>query len=68
MQTPDDLVRLATFLQRYPDLVSEGAIRWQIFNRHENTLEASGAVVKGKNGRWLVSPSRYREWLAGGGA
>ena len=62
---PEDLIKLSVFLRRYPDLASEGSVRWAIFNRADNGLEASGAIAKGQNGRWFVSPSRYREWLAG---
>lgn len=62
----DDAMKLAVFLARYADLVTEGALRWQIFNRGENGLEKCGAIIKGKNGRWYVSPSLYRQWLAGG--
>jgi hypothetical protein len=59
-------MKLPVFLTRYPDIVSQGALRWQIFNRETNGIERAGAVTKGKNNRWYVSPSKYRAWLAGG--
>lgn len=62
---PEDLIRLSVFLKRYPDLVSEGSVRWAIFNRDKNGLAESGAIVKGQNDRWFISPSLFREWLAG---
>jgi hypothetical protein len=64
---PEDLMKLSNFLTRYPDLASNGGVRWHIFNRRSNGIERAGAVVKGVNGRWLVSPSRYRDWLTGCG-
>ncbi len=62
----NDLIKLPVFLKRYPDLVSEGSLRWAIFNRHENGIERVGAVVKAPTGRWLVNIERFREWIAGG--
>jgi hypothetical protein len=62
----DDAMKVTVFVQRYPDLVTEGALRWQIFNRAENGIEKCGAIIKGKNNRWYISPSKYRAWLAGG--
>lgn len=62
----DTLMRLPVFLQRYPDLITEGSLRWAIFNRGENGIEKAGAVVKGPNGRWLVNVEKFREWLTGG--
>lgn len=64
---PEDLMKLTTFITRYPDLASEGSIRWAVFHREKNALEKSGAITKGRDGRWYISPSRYREWLAQGG-
>lgn len=61
----DDHIRLQAFIKRYPDLVSEGSVRWAIFNRDTNGLTESGAIIKARNQRWLISPSKFREWLAG---
>jgi hypothetical protein len=62
----EDAIKLPVFISRYADLATEGGLRWQIFNRHENGIEKAGAIIKGRDGRWYVSPSRYREWLCGG--
>ena len=62
----EDAMRLPTFLARYADLATEGGLRWQIFNRDANGIEKCGAITKGRDGKWYVSPSKYREWLAGG--
>lgn len=60
-----DLIKLSAFLRRYPDLVSEGSLRWAIFNRKENGIEKCGAVLKAPTGRWFVNVERFREWIAG---
>lgn len=63
----EDAILLSVFLLRYPDVAgSEASVRWAIFNRDANGLAKSKAITKGRNGRWYVSPSLYREWLAGG--
>jgi hypothetical protein len=61
----EDSMKLPVFLARYSDLVTEGSLRWQIFHRETNGIEKAGAIVKGRDGRWYVSPSKYRAWLAG---
>lgn len=61
----EDAMKLPVFLQRYADLATEGGLRWQIFHRDQNGIEKSGAIIKGRDGRWYISPSKYRAWLAG---
>jgi len=66
--TPPDLdgmMVIKSFCARYPDLVTEPQIRWQIFNREINGLSESGAIVK-KGGRWVVVVPRYRDWILSG--
>ncbi|MEW8000949.1 MAG: hypothetical protein AB2795_20595 [Candidatus Thiodiazotropha endolucinida] len=41
-----------------------GGIRWDIFNRNNNGLAESGALVKRGN-RWWVIPDKYLSWLLG---
>ena len=62
----DELIRLPVFLTRYPDLMTEGSLRWAIFHRADNGIEKAGAVVKAPTGRWLVNVPKMRAWLAGG--
>ena len=44
--------------------LSEGGIRWSIFNRKTNGLEESGALVR-RGSRVFVDRERYLSWLAG---
>ena len=47
--------------------LSESAIRWHLFNREQNGLSKSGAIIK--NGRRvLLDLQKYIEWLRSGGA
>ena len=41
-----------------------GGIRWQIFNRHTNGLEKSGAIVR-NGARVYLDREKYLAWLAG---
>ena len=43
---------------------SVGGIRWQIFNRHTNGLEESGAIVR-NGSRVYLDREKYLSWLAG---
>jgi hypothetical protein len=42
-----------------------GALRWYLFNRETNGLQASGAVVE-HGRRVLLRPKPFRAWYAGG--
>lgn len=66
MSTPnlDDVMRLTQFCKRYPDLLTEKQLRWALFKREHNGLEASGAVVK-KGGKWFVIVPNIRSWVLG---
>lgn len=44
--------------------LSEGGIRWAIFNRETNGLEESGAIVR-NGSRVYLDRERYLSWLAG---
>lgn len=58
----DDIMALTPFVQRYPDLISEQQIRWQIFKRTQNGLADSGAISK-RGGKWYIVIPRFRQWL-----
>ena len=62
----DSLKTVKAFLARYPDLVNENQLRWQIFQRHTNGLADSGAIVK-RGGRWFVCVPHYCDWIMGNG-
>jgi hypothetical protein len=58
----DDLLSVKTFASRYPDLVTEPALRWQVFNAHSNGLGSSGALIR-VGRKILIDRGRYRDWL-----
>jgi len=58
----EDIKYLDAFIQKYPDIADESRLRWWIFHRKSNGLEASGAVVK-RAGRWYVVVPRMKRWL-----
>ena len=58
----DDIMALTVFCERYPDIVTEQQIRWQIFKRNQNGLADSGAISK-KGGKWFVVIPKFRQWL-----
>lgn len=42
--------------------LSEGGIRWDIFNAERNGLATSGAIIR-RGRRILINPERYLDWL-----
>ena len=55
------LYTVAQFSERHP-FISQGGLRFQIFNSKENDLEKSGALVRlGK--RVLINESKYFDWI-----
>jgi hypothetical protein len=65
---PRQLVRVHQLARMVPAYEGrEGPIRWALFNRKNNGLEKSGAVVQ--RGRTiLIDPERWFKWLAREGA
>ena len=62
MSELDDIMLLTSFVHRYPDLISEQQIRWQIFKRTHNGLGDSGAISK-RGGKWYIVIPKFRQWL-----
>ena len=55
------LYTVAKFSQRH-SFITEGGLRFQIFNAKENGLAASGAIVRiGR--RVLIDEKRYLDWI-----
>ncbi len=60
--TLDDVLRVAAFAKRYPDVASEGALRWQIFNSDKNGLDDAEVIFR--VGRCVyIHSGRYFNWL-----
>lgn len=59
---PSTLFTILKFAQRHEDFLTEGGLRFQIFNAKENGLAASGAIVRiGR--RVLVNEKKYFAWI-----
>ena len=55
------LYTIAQFSERHP-FISQGGLRFQIFNSKDNDLEQLGALVRlGK--RVLINEPKYFEWI-----
>ena len=57
-----DIVSFDAFHTQYPNIANESRLRWWIFHRQSNGLEASGALIK-RAGRWFVVVPRLRNWI-----
>lgn len=55
------LLTVRQFAENHPAL-SEGALRWQIWNRRNNGLERAGAIVRVGTRIW-IDVERYYAWL-----
>ena len=62
-----DIVSFDAFHKKFPDIANESRLRWWIFHRKANGLEASGAIIK-RAGRWFVVVPRLRNWLLSDGS
>jgi hypothetical protein len=56
------LETVRTLAQKYPDVITEGGLRWEIFNKEKNGLKESGAILK-RGRKILIDTDRYFEWL-----
>lgn len=66
MQTTTPLRHLLTvrqFADAHP-AISEGSLRWQIFQRANNGLDQSGAIIR-NGSRIMIDVQRYYAWLDG---
>ena len=57
-----NLATVRTLAQRYPDVITEGGLRWEIFNKDKNGLSESGAILK-RGRKILIDTDRYFDWL-----
>ena len=58
----DDMLRVAAFAKRYPDLASEASLRWQIFHSDSNGLDDVQAIIR-VGSRVYIHRGRYFDWL-----
>jgi len=57
-----NLATVRTLAQQYPDVITEGGLRWEIFNKDKNGLGESGAILK-RGRKILIDTNRYFDWL-----
>jgi len=57
-----NLETVRTLAQKYPDVITEGGLRWEIFNKNKNGLSNSGAILK-RGRKILIDRDRYFDWL-----
>ena len=55
------LYTVAQFSERHP-FATQGALRYQIFQRQENGLESSGALIRVGRKR-LIDEEKYFQWM-----
>jgi len=67
--TGADLLRPNTFVQRFPDVVAIGGLRWQLNHSASNGLDAAGAVIRkhtrpnSKRPIVYIDVPKYFAWL-----
>ena len=59
-----NLQTVRTLAQQYPDVITEGGLRWEIFQQEANGLKQSGAIIK-RGRKILIDTDRYFSWLYG---
>lgn len=57
-----NLATVRTLAQKYPDVITEGGLRWEIFNEEINGLKESGAILR-RGRKVLIDTDRYFGWL-----
>jgi hypothetical protein len=55
------LLSVSQLAKKHPG-ITEGAVRWDLFNRSKNGLADSGAIIR-RGRRVLLDEPRYLEWL-----
>ncbi len=56
------LEAVRTLARKHPDVITEGGLRWEIFNEEKNGLKESGAILR-RGRKILIDADRYFLWL-----
>lgn len=59
-----NLETVRTLARKHPDVITEGGLRWEIFQQEANGLKQSGAIIK-RGRKILIDADRYFNWLYG---
>ncbi len=64
---PIVLMRVRQLAEHLNGAVTEGGIRWDLYNAKFNGLDASGAIIRRglKGSSILIDRDRYLSWLTG---
>ena len=65
MKEEVDVCTLKHFIAHNAHLATENQVRWWIFKKGSNGIEAAAALVK-KGGRWYVNIPKLKEWILAG--
>ena len=57
-----NLETVRTLARKYPDVITEGGLRWEIFNSEENGLKKSGAILR-RGRKILIDADKYFAWI-----
>ena len=58
----DEIVDRHSLIQENPNVLTNNRLDWWIRNRHENGLEASGAILRLGKEFFFIKP-RFMTWL-----
>jgi len=57
-----NLETVKTLAEKYPGVLTEGGIRWEIFNAEKNGLKQAGAIIR-RGSKVIIDTDRYFDWL-----
>ncbi len=58
----DKLYTVSKFIKRHNDFLTEGGLRFQVFNEEQNGLAESGAIIR-VGRRVLINEVKYFKWI-----
>jgi len=58
-----NLETVKTLVEKHPGVIREGGLRWEIFNKDNNGLAESKAIIK-HGGKILIDADLYFDWLS----
>ena len=58
-----NLETVKTLVEKHPGVIRKGGLRWEIFNKDNNGLAESKAIIK-HGGKILIDADLYFDWLS----
>ncbi len=59
-----NLETVRTLSQKHPNVITDGGLRWEIFNEDKNGLKEAGAIIR-RGRKIYIDVDRYFSWLYG---